>query len=138
MLFAAQICHPLSPLPANLALLNQPKEYYLQTVPDLLTLHAKFFMGNLLPQRDMAFLGPRGHQQVDYVWKLQYIRTEYGPSPTLSSLLATFTAAAPSCPAPLLALLPRLLCFNPDLRACTEEAARLLDMPAAALDDTYT
>jgi serine/threonine protein kinase len=49
MLFAAQICHPLSPLPANLALLNQPKEYYLQTFPDLLTLHAKFFMGNLLP-----------------------------------------------------------------------------------------
>lgn len=84
-------------------------------------------MGNLLPQRDLAFLGPRGHQQVDYVWKLQYIRTEYGPSPTLSALLATFSAS-PSFPAPLLALLPRLLCFNPDLRACTEEAARLLEM----------
>ena len=70
VLFAAHICHPLSPLPANLALLNQPKEYYLQTFPDLLTLHAKFFIGNLLPQRDLAFLGPRGHQQVDYVWKL--------------------------------------------------------------------
>lgn len=118
LLFQAQICHPLSPLPVNLQQLMKPKEYYLMNHPDLIVLHAKFF-GMFNSLRDLSFLDQI--VQRDYVSKLCLLKVNYEKQPfggqrslpTLSTLLHLFPDWAP--------LLHSLLTFNPTLRPSAEQ-----------------